>query len=78
MLTDAAAIEHEIACFAVAEAPKDGRAPQHEDGKEKVESLYWPFGEYGVVESRGPQMLVRDRRPPERERVRDPVSEQRP
>ena len=69
-------IEHEVSRFTISEAPEDGCAAEDDNSRENVEDLYGSLGQYGVIQSGGPQMLIGDGRLPERQRVCDPVGKQ--
>lgn len=56
--TYAPSIKHQVARFQIIETPKDGCSAKYNDAKEYVEDLHGTFGQYRVVKSRGPQMLV--------------------
>jgi hypothetical protein len=56
--TDAPSIKHQVARFQIIETPKDGRSAKYNDAKEYIENLYRTFGQYRVVKSCGPQILV--------------------
>lgn len=75
--TDTATIKHQVTGLAITKAPEDGGSTEEEDSEEEVEDLWWTFCEDGIIRSGGPEMLVRDGRFPEGERVGDPVCEER-
>lgn len=77
-LTYAAAVKHEVARAAVAEAPRDGARAEGRDGGVEVGEGGRGAGEDGVVRGGRPEARVglRRGRLPERERVGDPVREE--
>jgi len=76
LLTYAAAVEHEVPCLAIAEAPEDGRAAEDDDGVDDIQELGLAPREDGVVARCYPEVLVCHGRLPERERVCNPVCKQ--
>jgi len=75
-LTDASAVEHEISCFAVAQTPENRHGTERGGSDDDIANTGRPLGDHMVVSSRDPQMGVGDGRPPESERIRNPVGEE--
>lgn len=54
MRTYTSAIEHEVSCFAISEAPENGCSTEEDDSEENVEDLNGPFCQYRVIQGGSP------------------------
>lgn len=77
-LTDTGTVEHQIPCLAVAQTPEDHHSAEHSGSSDDVADTRRPFCEHMVVSCCDPQMSVRNGRPPEGERISNPVGEEQP
>ena len=79
-LTNAAPVEHQVACHEVSEAPEERRATEERDTRVDIEQRRRHAREDRVVRRRGPEPRVALGLGalPERERVGDPVCEEQP